>query len=94
MEYIRKMVLVLQDVYEAMQMENAKSSEIKEDKLHTILEDPKLPLDHRMKLYNQELQKTIDKNHNADREPTSDIEMDIDLHHKEIIERGLIGSLP
>ena len=41
MEYSHKMVLVPQDVYEAMQMENAKSSEIKEDKLHTILEDPK-----------------------------------------------------
>ena len=47
-----------------------------------------------MKLYNQELQKAIDKNYNADREPTGDIEMDIELHHKEIIERELIESLP
>ena len=29
--------------------------------MHAILEDPKLPPDHKMKLYNQELQKAIDE---------------------------------
>ena len=28
--------------------------------MDTILDDPKLPLDHKMKLYNHELQKAID----------------------------------
>ena len=51
------MVLVLQDVYQAMQLEKTTNTDTKEEKIDTILEDPRLPLDHKMKLYNQELQK-------------------------------------
>ena len=65
MEYSHKMVLVLQDVYEAMLVGKMANTETKDEKMDTILEDPKLPLDHKMKLYNQELQKVIDHRDNV-----------------------------
>ena len=48
MEYARKMVLVLQDVYDAMQSVKTTKNEVKDNKMHTILDDPKLPIDHKM----------------------------------------------
>ena len=63
-EYSQKMVLVPQDIYDAMKSDNvitAHKTDLKgTNKKHAILEDPKLPPDHKIKLYNQELQKAID----------------------------------
>ena len=54
MEYSWKMVLVPHEVYDAIKSDNvitAHKTDLKEtDKMHSILEDPKLPPDHKMKL--------------------------------------------
>ena len=80
--------------YEAMQFGKSANNEIKDDKMETILEDPKLPLDHKVKLYNQELQKVIYHRDHIKQETTNEDEMDTSTHHKDIIEAKLIGSLP
>ena len=53
-------MVLLQDVYDAMQAVKTAKNEVKKDKMHTILEDPKLPIDHKMKIYNHVLQKAIE----------------------------------
>ena len=88
------MVLIPQNVYEAMQFGKSANNEIKDDKMETILEDPKLPLDHKIKLYNQELQKVIDHRDHIKQGSTNEDEMDTSTHHKDIIEAELIESLP
>ena len=88
------MVLVPQNVYEAMQFGKSANNEIKEDKMDTILKDPKLPLDHKVKLYNQELQKVIDHRDNVKQGTANEEKMDTSTHHKDIIETELIESLP
>ena len=94
MEYAHKMVLVLQDVYDAMQTVKTAKNEVKEDKMHTILEDPKLPIDHKMKIYNHELQKAIDQKVDVQIEIVNETDMEADFNHKDIIETELIQSLP
>ena len=88
------MVLVPQDVYQAMQLGKITNTNTKEEKVDTILEDPKLPLDHKMKLYNQELQKVIDRKEIVKQESGNEDKMDTSIHHKDIIETELIESLP
>ena len=81
MEYARKMVLVLQDVYDAMQTVKTAKNEVKEDKMHTILEDPKLPLDHKMKIYNHELLKAIDQKVDVQKDIENETDMEADFNH-------------
>ena len=94
MEYSLKMVLVPQDVYDAMQFGKTRNGNIKEDKMHTSLDDPKLPLDHKMTLYNHELQKVMDEKDSVKQEKAAEHEIDAVTHHKDIIETELIESLP
>lgn len=97
MEYSRKMVLVPQDVYDAMNKFQPRSEHISEpeDKLHTLLADQKLPTDHKMKLYNHELQKVIDnKQKLQERDDDEEKEEAYAVHHGNIIEKELLESLP
>ena len=87
------MVLVPQNVYDAMQASKTQNSNIKEDRMDTILDDPKLPLDHKMKLYNHELQKAIDVKDSTKQERNWEYESDTVTHHNDIIEAELIESL-
>ena len=74
------MVLIPQNVYEAMQFGKSANNEIKEDKMDTILENPKLPLEHKVKLYNQELQKVIDHSDNVKQDTANEEKMDTSTH--------------
>ena len=67
MQYSHKMVLVPQEVYDAMMKSKfqpgSEHISMPEEKLHSLLEDQKIPTDYKMKLYNHKLQKvTINKN--------------------------------
>ena len=90
------MVLVPQEVYDAIKYEKTRNQNdciVKgEDKLHDILEDPKLPTDHKMKLFNQELQKEIDSK--PKEESNEKGKSECDYHHDNMIEKELIHSLP
>ena len=75
-------------------LEKTTNTDTKEEKIDTILEDPRLPLDHKMKLYNQELQKVIDHKEIVKQESGNEDKMDRSIHHKDIIETELIESIP
>ena len=99
MEYSQKMVLVPQDVYDAMMKnkfqpgtEHASSTK-PEDKLHTLLEDKKLASDHKMKLYNHELQKVIDQKQKFKERDENEEEV-YSVHQGNMIEQELLESLP
>ena len=97
MEYSRKMVLVPQEVYDAMMNNKFQpgSEHINnpEDKLHTLLEDKKIPTDYKMKLYNHELQKVID-NKQKFKEKDEEEEEVYSTHQGNMIEKELLESLP
>ena len=97
MEYSRKMVLVPQEVYDAMMNNKFQpgSEHISnpEDKLHTLLEDKKIPTDYKMKLYNHELQKVID-NKQKFKEKDEEEEEVYSAHQGNMIEKELLESLP
>ena len=96
MEYSHKTVLVPQEVYNAIKYEKTRNQNdciVKgEDKLHAILEDLKLPTDHKMKLFNQELQKELDSK--PKEKSNKKDKSECDYHHDNMIEKELIQSLP
>lgn len=91
MEHTRKMVLVPQEVYNAMKYSESKSHTEPKDKAVKILEDSSLPADHKMRLYNHELQKTLDTKR---KQVVAQVEMTPDHHHGDLIEKEVIHSLP
>ena len=105
MEYSRKMVLVPQEVYDTFikSKNHPKPEECvePEEKLHDLLQDQQLSSDHKMKLYNHELQKIMDsanstKSENIEKEQDSDDEeISFAVHdNKSQIEREVLASLP
>ena len=98
MEYSRKMVLVPQEVYDAMMNNKFQpgSEHIinSEDKLHTLLEDKKIPTDYKMKLYNHELQKVIDNKQKFKEKDDEEEEEVYSTHQGNMIEKELLESLP
>ena len=99
MEYSQKMVFVPQEVYDVMKSDNVittHKTDLKEtDKMHAILEDCKLPPDHKMRLYNQELQKAIDDRQKAKQEFMIEVnKSDTDFPHNDQVEKEIMKSLP
>ena len=92
------MVFAPQDLYDAMNHEKTRNQNecvVKsEDKLHDIIGDPKFTTDYKMKLFNQELKKTIDtnpkvENKSSEKKDTSECH----YHNSNMIEKELIQSL-
>ena len=98
MEYSRKMVLVPQEVYDAMMnskfQPGSKHIINSEDMLHTLLEDKKIPTDYKMKLYNHELQKVIDNKQKFKEKDEEEEEEVYSAHQGNMIEKELLESLP
>ena len=95
MEYSQKMVLVPHEVYGAIKFNSGRSkNDCKledSEKMHNILEDHKLPLDHKMNPYNQELQTAIDTKQKVDQAPVAEEDMhNHHYHHDGMIEYELI----
>ena len=99
MEYRQKNGSCSTRGYDAMKSDNvitACKTDLKEtDKMHAILEDPKLLQDQKINLYNEEWQKAIDNRQKVEHEFMIEVnKSDTDFPHNDQVEKEIIESLP